>query len=86
MTPALLQALLFLAPGLLLWALLAIGRYPGEGIVGRLARRPRRRRALARVCGRASAPRAQRPRNLLACSLAGRAPPVRSSVRSASTT
>ena len=29
----LLQAALFLAPALLLWALLARGRYPGEALV-----------------------------------------------------
>jgi len=74
---ALLQPILFLAPALLLWALLALGRYPGEGVVARLARRSPRLRARRSppVSRRAPALPARRPRSLLACSLAGRAPP-----------
>jgi hypothetical protein len=74
---ALLQPALFLAPALVLWLLLALGRYPGEAAVARLARR--RPQLARRGCGspqtRAPALRAPAPRNLLACSLAGRGPP-----------
>jgi hypothetical protein len=77
--PALLQPALFLAPALLLWALLALGRYPGEALVARLSRRPsrsRRRNTPPPAHGPAPARRVAAPRNLLARSLAGRAPPL----------
>ena len=77
MSAALLQPALFLAPALLLWALLALGRYPGETVVSRLSRRRplRARRSVGASATRAPSRRPRRPCNLLACSLAGRAPP-----------
>jgi len=77
-TPVLLQPALFLAPALLLWALLALRRYPGEALVARLSRRRRRQRARTGAGSplpRAPLQHALVPRNLLACSLAGRGPP-----------
>jgi hypothetical protein len=70
--------LLFLLPALVLAGLLACGRYPGERAVSRLVRRRGRSARAPRTLGRLrrrvvilvgrAAP--------LACSLAGRAPPV----------
>jgi hypothetical protein len=87
MSSAWLQAALFLAPALALWALLSLGRYPGERVLARLAPRRARSRATAtKVSRRARTPRAGRARNLLACSLAGRAPPSRRTPASEPTT
>ena len=82
-TTALLQPALFLAPALLLWALLALGRYPGEAVVTRLARRrPPRAHREARAPSKRAHPKGRpRLRNLLACSLAGRGPPPAVHVR-----
>ena len=73
-------ALLYLAPALILWALLTGDRYPGERILERV------RRAASPVVARAPAPAARPPRAprrtvprggvLVAWSLAGRAPPA----------
>ncbi len=73
-------ALLYLGPVLLLATALAANRYPGERLLLRIRRRPRRRPA-ARA-GDASTPRAPttvvaRGGLLLARALAGRAPPLR---------
>ena len=80
---ALLQPALFLAPALLLWALLALGRYPGEAAVARIARRRplRARRRSGSPQRRAPALRSPAARNLLACSLAGRGPPQSAQLR-----
>jgi hypothetical protein len=69
-------ALAFLAPALVAFALLGLGRFPGEQLLQR-GRAPRRRRARpsqwgSRVRWAASVPRGG---ELLAASLAGRAPP-----------
>jgi hypothetical protein len=80
----LLQAALFLAPALLLWALLARGRYPGEALVEALSRRrrsPWARSGAGSPLRRAPRRRAPAPRNLLAYSLAGRGPPARAQQR-----
>lgn len=73
-------ALLYLAPALVLWALLTRHCYPGERILARV------RRAAAPAVAAAPAPAARPPRParrtkprggvLVAWSLAGRAPPA----------
>jgi hypothetical protein len=70
-------AFLYLAPALLLGAMLALGRYPGERLL--LARsRPRTRRTAPRLgCHRPARARLPRGGELLAAGLAGRAPPGR---------
>jgi hypothetical protein len=74
---ALLHAALCLAPALVLAAALLLGRYPGEATLGRL-RAARRRRALGAapmVVAAVTSP-AGAPRDPLADSAAGRAPPL----------
>lgn len=75
-------ALLFALPALLLWALLMLGRYPGERVIARLARRRGARRgAVAAISPRRHAGDPAPPAHArLAGSLAGRAPPRRSPV------
>jgi hypothetical protein len=73
-------AVLYLAPALMLWALLTGDRYPGERILERVRRSP------ARDLMEDAVPPARRPRPvrrtmprggvLVASSLAGRAPPA----------
>jgi hypothetical protein len=76
-TAAVVIGLLYLAPALLLGALLLGGRYPGERVLSRPLRRrfAVRRRPLPRVLPRP--PRRTRPRGglLIAAGLAGRGPP-----------
>jgi hypothetical protein len=72
----LVHAVLCAAPGLALWAVLLLGRYPGERAVAALALRGRRRRLPApRRRGPLAAARRPSP-DPIACSLAGRAPPT----------
>jgi hypothetical protein len=76
------EALLFMAPALLIAIPLLGGRYVGEELVVKLATRrarPRRRIASAAAWSRPPAPAARRPRGtaLLAFSLAKRPPPAR---------
>ncbi len=71
-------AILWLAPALLILAVLSLGRYPGESILARLVRSPppRPRRAERRpppVERRAPSPRGG---ELISTGLAGRAPPA----------
>jgi hypothetical protein len=77
MSSGLLGALLFAAPAIALWALLVLGRYPGERAIARIA--GRRRAAPHQVAPRGPLRRASRRiRGLgerLAGSQAGRAPP-----------
>jgi len=74
-SPGLAEGLAFLAPALAAFAVLALGRYPGElrllGPVRRAPRRPCARTPVARPSRR------RRPRGglLLASALAGRGPP-----------
>jgi hypothetical protein len=72
------SVLVSIAPLLLLVATLALGRYPGEGVLARARRRrPPRRRAPSSTAGPAGAPLALvRGGLLVASSLAGRAPPA----------
>jgi hypothetical protein len=76
-TLGLVHGLLYLAPALALWLLLARGRYPGESAIARLARRGARRRTGAPrpPWRRSAAPDRARRRRPLVDSLAGRAPP-----------
>jgi hypothetical protein len=72
---------MFFLPALLLFGLLALDRYPGERTLLRRLRTLRRSDPRPRRLGaRGERPRAARPRGgaLLAFSLAGRAPPIRS--------
>jgi hypothetical protein len=76
------QVLLFFAPALLLALPLALGRYPGEKLLGELrdhvAGRDSRKRALARVPMPRRRPVVSIPRGgaLLAAGLATRPPPA----------
>jgi hypothetical protein len=75
--PALAADLACMAPAILAFGLLGLGRYPGEGAIIKLAggREPYRQSSTTRPRWerRAHLPRGGR---LLACSLAGRGPPV----------
>jgi len=79
--------LLFALPALTLWLMLARGRYPGEKVLARLAhrRRGRRRAAGAAPALPAALAAARGPRERLAGSLVGRAPPPRAAVPTLST-
>jgi hypothetical protein len=70
---------LLLVPAVLLALPLLLGRYPGERTIARL-QRPRQPRALTKIAVAAGILRPTRPRirggRLVACSLAGRGPPL----------
>lgn len=80
--PGLTEGLTYIGPAIFVVLLLCLGRYPGEGFLrARIPQRPRRRGAVGdRICRRA---RVRMPRGaaLLACGLAGRAPPVAAHLR-----
>ena len=72
-----LQGLLMLAPAILLLAVLATGRYPGERVVLRLRRAPRAKlRRAMRAARRRPRPAGRRSRPLLSESRGLRAPPL----------
>lgn len=80
--PWLAEAVAYLAPVLIVVLLLRLGHYPGERALHALVPPRCRRRAVARDRVRQRAPiRMPRGTALLASRLAGRAPPVLSSLR-----
>jgi hypothetical protein len=68
--------LLFLAPAFALTLPLLAGRYPGESVIVRTRRRPRRRRLEPRPSARPPARLLPRGGLLVGHALAGRAPPA----------
>ena len=74
--PGAAAGLAYLSPGVLVFLLLWLGRYPGESMMSRFIRRSRRRRTDT-VLARAPQIVSPMPRGggLLAAALAGRAPP-----------
>jgi hypothetical protein len=68
-------ALLYLAPAVLLAVVLLSGRYPGEALIERMARAPRRRRRPPRGVAFPRPAPARGATTELAWSLAGRGPP-----------
>jgi hypothetical protein len=78
-TPGMAEGLVYLAPAVFVFALLWLGRYPGEKAILALTQLAHHRRPRNRSTPPPRPVRSYMPRggNLLATALAGRAPPLR---------